>query len=307
MRNHKPPVISVEKLNKSFYEKRAVIDFSLELHEGEICGFLGPNGAGKTTTLRMLCGLIIPDSGSGHCLGYDIITNFSSIKKNIGYMPQKFSLYGSLSVYDNLDFVARLYGLRKRASKIKEIMSLFNLTEYQNALAKNLSGGWKQKLSLASCILHKPKLLLLDEPTGGMDSSARRDFWDELSILSEHKITTLISTHYMDEAVRCTYLVYLSQRLIAEGTMTDIIDKAKLTTWMVKGENLIELSRVLKKTEGIDQVAFFGDELHVSGKNEMHFLDSIAPFQNFHWKKITPSLEDAFISLIREHKGEKCD
>lgn len=168
-----------------------------------------------------------------------------------------------------------------------------------------MSGGWKQRLTLASCILHKPKLLLLDEPTGGMDSRARRDFWDELSLLSEHKITTLISTHYMDEALRCTYLVYLSQRLIAEGTKMDVINKAGLTTWRIKGENLIELSKTLKKAEGIDQVAFFGDELHVSGKDEVHFLESIAPFKNYHWTKITPSLEDAFISLSRDFEGNK--
>lgn len=255
----------------------------------------------------MLCGLIIPDSGSGHCLGYDIIHNFAKIKENIGYMPQRFSLYGNLTVYDNLDFVASLYGVKKRASKIKEMIYLFNLNEYKNVLAKNLSGGWKQRLSLATCILHKPKLLLLYEPTGGMDSSANRDFWDELSVLSEHNITTLISTHYMDEAVRCTYLVYLSQSLIAEGTMMDVINKAGLTTWMVRGEDLIELSRVLKQTPGIDQVAFFGDVLHVSGKNEERFLASIAPFKDYHWTKITPSLEDAFISLIREHEVKKCD
>jgi len=297
--NNSPPVISVQALNKSFDEVQAVIDFSLELRKGDICGFLGPNGGGKTTALRMLCGLLKPDSGSGQCLGYDIVNDSVHIKKYIGYMPQKFSLYGNLSVYENLNFIGRLYSIKDRAAKIEEVVKLFRLQNFAETLARNLSGGLKQRLSLASCLLHQPKLLLLDEPTGGIDSRARRDFWDELFILSEKGITTLISTHYMDEAERCTYLAYISQNLIVKGTIPEIIQKAGLVTWMARGDNLVEIARILRTAPGIDEVAFFGEELHVSGKNEQILQESISPFQQNQWQKISPRLEDALMDLIK--------
>jgi ABC-2 type transport system ATP-binding protein len=296
--NNNLPAIDVKNLNKAFDKKNVVIDFSLKLPKGEICGFLGPNGSGKTTCLRMLCGLLKPDSGHGQCLGFDLLRNPYDIKKQVGYMPQKFSLYDNLTVIENLEFTARLYGIKQKTDKILDVLQLFNLNEYKNQLTKKLSGGWKQRLGLASCLLHDPKLLLLDEPTGGMDSKARRDFWDDLFVLSERGITSLVSTHYMDEAERCSYLVYiLSGRLLVEGTISEIQAKANITTWMVKGSYLIDLERKLQKLPGIDLVAFFGDQLHVSGTNEEMLMQSIAPYKQYEWKKISPSLEDSFMSL----------
>ena len=285
--NNVPNVIQVKNINKSFEHHRVIMDFNLTLRKGDICGFLGPNGSGKTTCLRMLCGLLKPDSGSGQCLGYDILDNSHEIKKHIGYMPQKFSLYTNLTVYDNLDFIARLYNIKHRSEKIKEVIAAFNLKHYKNLRATHLSGGWKQRLALASCLLHDPQLLLLDEPTAGVDSKARREFWDELFILAERGITTLVSTHYMDEAERCTHLAYLqSGKLLVEGKIADILDKAKLYTWMLKGSNLIEFSRVLRKMPGVELVAFFGDKLHVSGKDEELLLTTIAQFNEYQWERI---------------------
>jgi ABC-2 type transport system ATP-binding protein len=303
--NNSSTVISVKGLNKSFGEIHAVIDFFLELKKGDVCGFLGPNGAGKTTVLRMLCGLIKPDSGSGHCMGYDIIHNSTEIKKFIGYMPQKFSLYPNLTVYDNLDFISRVYGLNKRNVAIQEVLQMFNLKEYKNLYARELSGGLKQRLALAGCLLHKPQILLLDEPTGGVDSRVRRQFWEELFKLSEQGITSLISTHYMDEAERCTHLVYLSQRLIAQGTISDIIRKANLNVWMTRGDNLMQLAQALRHSKGVEEAAFFGEELHVSGKDETLLIEAIKQQQNYHWKKIEVRLEDAFMSLIDTSKDGK--
>lgn len=294
-------VIDVEHLNKSFNGKPAVVDFSLKVKEGEICGFLGPNGSGKTTTLRMLCGLLTPDSGFGNCLGYNILTQSYQIKKQVGYMTQNFSLYQDLTAQENLDLVARIYDVKNRKTKIEEQLKAFNLLDRRNQLAGQMSGGWKQRLALAACLMHNPKLLLLDEPTAGVDPKARREFWDVIFILSEQGITTLVSTHYMDEAERCTKLVYISYgHLLAEGSISEIINASHLTTWLVKGENLMPLSMQLKKLPGVDQVAFFGNKLHVSGKNADLLERSIAPFRNSSWHKAHSSLEDAFISLV-EH------
>lgn len=297
--NNKPFIIDVNNLTKNFNGKPAVIDFSLKVQQGEICGFLGPNGSGKTTTLRMLCGLLTPDAGTGTCLGIDILKNPYEIKKQVGYMTQSFSLYGDLTAYENLDLIARVYGIKNRKTKIEENIRTFNLTDRKNQLAQTMSGGWKQRLALAGCMLHEPKLLLLDEPTAGVDPKARRDFWDNLLILSSRGITTLVSTHYMDEAERCTKLVYIAYgHLLIEGTINEIIEKSKLTTWLISGENLIDLAAQLKKLPGIDQVAFFGNKLHVCGKNEQLFNKSIAPFKNSQWQKINASIEDTFISLV---------
>lgn len=220
-------IIDVEHLNKSFSGKQAVIDLTLQIKPGEICGFLGPNGSGKTTTLRMLCGLLTPDSGVGHCLGYDIVTQSYLIKCNVGYMTQGFSLYHDLTAYENLDFIARVYLIPNRKEKIEEILNTFHLNNYRNILAGNLSGGWKQRLALAGCLLHDPKLLLLDEPTAGVDPKARREFWDEIQGLSNKGITTLVSTHYMDEAERCMKLAYIAYgHLLAFGTPKEIMHKA---------------------------------------------------------------------------------
>lgn len=225
--NDHPLIINVNNLSKLFDARPAVVDFSLQLRQGEICGFLGPNGSGKTTTLRMLCGLLTPDSGSGECLGYDILRQSYDIKKQVGYMTQGFSLYHDLTAYENLNLIGRIYGVKNRKVKIDECLVSFNLTERKNQLAGEMSGGWKQRLALAGCLLHEPKLLLLDEPTAGVDPRARREFWDNIYMLSAQGITTLVSTHYMDEAERCTKLVYIFYgKLLVEGTIAEIIAKS---------------------------------------------------------------------------------
>lgn len=298
---NRPLVIDVKHLNKSYDGKPAVIDLNLEVRQGEICGFLGPNGSGKTTTLRMLCGLLTPDSGEGHCLGLDILEDSFAIKSQVGYMTQSFSLYHDLTAYENLDFIARIFGVKQRKAKIAAQLKEFNLEERKNQIAGTLSGGWKQRLALAGCLLHDPKLLLLDEPTAGVDPKARREFWDEIHKLSARGITTLVSTHYMDEAERCTKLAYISYGLLlTKGTLPEIIEHAKLHTWAVSDGDLMELSEQIKGLPGIDQVAFFGAKLHVSGRDGKTLEKTIQSIQKPHqeWMKIIPSLEDIFISLV---------
>jgi ABC-2 type transport system ATP-binding protein len=304
MMNNASSIIDVRHLCKSFGNKTAVIDFNLEVKQGEICGFLGPNGSGKTTTLRMLCGLLTPDSGSGHCLGFDILKQSYEIKKQIGYMTQSFSLYHDLTAYENLDLIARVYGIKNRKKTVEKYLKEFGLVERKNQLAGEMSGGWRQRLALAGCILHDPKLLLLDEPTAGVDPKARRDFWDNIFLLSEQGITTLVSTHYMDEAERCGKLVYIAYgHLLAEGSIEEIIEKSKLITWSVTGNNLMVLSQELKKLAGVDQVGFFGNKLHVSGKSEEALNQAVSVFKDYQWQKIHAGLEDVFISLV-ENSGE---
>jgi ABC-2 type transport system ATP-binding protein len=303
--NSNPLIIDVKHLNKTFSGKPAVVNLDLSVKQGEICGFLGPNGSGKTTTLRMICGLLTPDSGEGHCLGYDIIKDSYAIKRQVGYMTQSFSLYTDLTVYENLDFIARAYGIKHRKQKINEYLATFNFLDRKNQLTGSLSGGWKQRLALVGCLLHEPKLLLLDEPTAGVDPKARREFWDEIHKLSARGITTLVSTHYMDEAERCTRLAYIAYgHLLAEGTATEITANSQLSTWSVTGDNLIALAEQLKQHDGIDQVAFFGSRMHVSGINAIALEQAIQSVQNpkQEWLKISPSLEDVFIHLVDKEK-----
>lgn len=299
--NNNPLIIDVKHLNKSFSGKPVVINLDLSVKQGEICGFLGPNGSGKTTTLRMICGLLTPDSGEGHCLGYDIIKQSYAIKRHVGYMTQSFSLYTDLTVYENLEFIARVYGIKNRKQKILDCLKMFNFLDRKNQLTGSLSGGWKQRLALAGCLLHEPKLLLLDEPTAGVDPKARREFWDEIHTLSSQGITTLVSTHYMDEAERCTRLAYIAYGyLLAEGTAAEITKHSQLNTWVATGDNLIPLAEKLKTLPGIEQVAFFGNRIHVSGKNTQAIEHAIRSLNDasYHWEKITPSLEDVFIHLV---------
>lgn len=304
--NESPYCIEVENLSKDFGGKKAVIDFNLKLKKGEICGFLGPNGSGKTTTLRMLCGLLTPTSGCGHCLGYDILTQSYSIKKQVGYLTQSFSLYQDLTAYENLDLIARIYSVPHRKQKIEQYLEEFNLQERRNQLAGAMSGGWKQRLALTGCLLHDPQLLLLDEPTAGVDPKGRREFWDTLLTLAGKGITTLVSTHYMDEAERCTQLVYIAYgHVLATGTIEEIVAQSQLTTWLVTGDHLMGLASKLKKLPNVDQVAFFGNKLHVCGKDEKLLEQSIAPFKNEHWQKIASSLEDTFIQLVEQAEEKR--
>ena len=295
-------VIDVKNLNKSFENKPAVIDVALQVKRGEIFGFLGPNGSGKTTTIRMLCGLLIPDSGVGHCLGYDILNDSYTIKNNVGYMTQHFSLYEDLTVYENLDFSARVYNVANRKQRVEQSLINLGLIKRRNQLAGTLSGGWKQRLSLAAALLHEPRLLLLDEPTAGVDPKARREFWDQIHMLSRQGITTLVSTHYMDEAERCHRLAYIAYgHLLVQGTAKEIIQYTKLITWQVSGENMYLLQDQLNQIPNL-QVTVFGNTLHVSSTDEALFNQVIASYQDnpdYHWQRIESNLEDVFINLVK--------
>ena len=297
----KPLIIDVHGLKKSFGTKVAVNGVDLQVREGEIFGFLGPNGSGKTTTIRMLCGLLVPDAGSGLCLGKDILKESAEIKREVGYMTQRFSLYADLSIYENLNFIARLYDVPNRDEVVMNTISKLGLTMRAHELAGNLSGGWKQRLALSAALIHKPKLLLLDEPTAGVDPKARRDFWEQIHRLSsEEKITTLVSTHYMDEAERCHRLAYISNgSIILEGSQRDIIEKANLTTWSVSGGDLIALT---KKIEALNlglQTAIFGNTLHISGKDAKVIEEAIRPLRvdPYVFELTKSTLEDVFINL----------
>lgn len=294
--------IDVKDISKEFSGKKVVDKVSLQVKRGDIFGFLGPNGSGKTTTLRIICGLLTPDSGNGTCLNRDIFTQASEIKKEIGYMTQHFSLYEELTVYENLDFVAQLYQMDKRRERIDAVIDRLAIgKQRQKQLAGQLSGGWKQRLALGAAIIHEPKLLLLDEPTAGVDPKARREFWDEIYKLSHEGTTSLITTHYMDEAERCHRLAYLAYgQLLASGSMRDVIQKAHIRTWKVMSDkNLGELTEQLTGVPEIMQVTPFGRTLHVSlSKNTSEAI--LKPYQNegVNWQEISPSLEDAFIAYV---------
>lgn len=294
-------IIDVRGLTKKFGDRVAVDHVSLQVEPGEIFGFLGPNGSGKTTTIRMLCGLLVPDGGEGHCLGFDILTESFAIKRQVGYMSQRFSLYEDLSVRENLEFIANVYQVPDYKEVVAKVMDNMGFQGRYNQLAGQLSGGWKQRLALAAALLHKPKLLLLDEPTSGVDPKARRDFWDKVHQLARQGITSLVSTHYMDEAERCNRLAYiLKGKILIHGTAQEIIDHYKLTTWMVSGRKLAELAHVLEREPGIDQVITYGQTLHVSGKNASVMETTIQKYRDSYvWKKIDTQLEDIFISLVQ--------
>lgn len=307
---HDEPVIAVEGLCKSFLGREVVHNLSLDVKKGEVFGFLGPNGSGKTTTIRMLCGLLTPDAGSGHCLGFDICRQSDLIKQHIGYMTQKFSLYTDLTVEENLVFVARVYGLTEPREAVLKIMNDLALFPKRHQLAANLSGGWKQRLALAACLLHQPKLLLLDEPTAGVDPIARREFWDKIHSLSEQGITTLVSTHYMDEAERCSRLAYLaSGTLLVTGSVQDVIDMTDIKTWTIKGAVTWDLLRKIRTHPAIVQAAFFGSQIHVcaydSEKAEQALNELLCEYQSaISWQPVASTLEDAFISLVNQSKGQ---
>jgi ABC-2 type transport system ATP-binding protein len=294
-------VIDVAGLNKSFGDKHVVQDFSIQVEQGRICGFLGPNGSGKTTTLRMLCGLLTPDSGSGACLGFDIIRQADQIKRQTGYMTQRFSLYEDLTIAENLQFTARVYGLDRRAERVDTALDRLGLTARHDQLAGSLSGGWKQRLALASATLHEPKLLLLDEPTAGVDPKARRTFWDEIHVLAAEGLTVLVSTHYMDEAERCHEIAYISYgKLIARGTAEDVVKGSHLVTFHGEGPDVGKLSPEIAGKPGVETVAPFGAALHVSGTDRRALEAAIAPWRKapYRWSEVDPTLEDVFIQLM---------
>jgi ABC-2 type transport system ATP-binding protein len=300
-------VIDVNGLTKSFGGRVVVRDLSMQVRRSTIFGFLGPNGSGKTTTIRMLCGLLTPDQGSGTCLGFDIRTEAPKIKTRVGYMTQHFSLYQDLSVRENLEFVARIYGLPRPARAAKAMIARLGLEGREEQIAGKLSGGWKQRLALGACTLPNPQLLLLDEPTAGVDPKARRDFWSEIHDLAAGGLTVLVSTHYMDEAERCHEIAYIAfGRVLARGTVSEVIENSHLTTFTVdaaNGENLAPLARELATRAGVDTVAPFGASLHVSGRDGAALEAAIASYQTrpgLHWQRSSASLEDVFIALMAE-------
>ena len=295
--------IDVAGLTKSFGDRTVVRDLSMRVPKGKIFGFLGPNGSGKTTTIRLLCGLLTPDSGEGTCLGYDIRHDQDAIKRHVGYMTQRFSLYTDLSIRENLEFVARVYGMPDPRAAAKEAIDRLGLSGRVDQLAGELSGGWKQRLALGACILPNPRLLLLDEPTAGVDPKARREFWDEIHRLAAEGITVLVSTHYMDEAERCHELAYIAfGELLARGTSQEIIARSGLNTWIVSGKGLHDLAQDLQTRPGIDMVAPFGAELHVAGRDKRALDQAVAAAKRgegaHHWMRGEPSLEDVFILLM---------
>ncbi len=298
--------IEVEGLTKSFDGRTVVRDLSMRVKRGQIYGFLGPNGSGKTTTIRMLCGLLTPDSGRGTCLGFDIRTESDKIKRYVGYMTQRFSLYEDLSVRENLEFVARVYGVANPTRAARAMIDRLGLTGREEQLAGTLSGGWKQRLALGACTLPEPQLLLLDEPTAGVDPKARREFWNEIHALAGQGLTVLVSTHYMDEAERCHEIAYIAYgELLTRGTVEEVVTQSHLTTYTVSGGDLAEVGNELSRREGVTSIAPFGSSLHVSGRDAAALDAAIADLRArpaLRWEKSEPSLEDVFIELMGRAK-----
>jgi ABC-2 type transport system ATP-binding protein len=300
--------IDVQGLSKRFGALQAVNDVSIQIEQGHITGFLGPNGSGKTTSLRMLCGLLTPDSGHGQVLGLDFPREAAAIKRQTGYMTQRFSLYEDLTIEENLTFIARVYGLDRVAARVEERLDKLGLTKRRKQLAGQLSGGWKQRLALAAAVMHEPKLLLLDEPTAGVDPQARRDFWDEIHRLADDGMTVLVSTHYMDEAERCHEIAYIfNGELIARGTGAAVIADSGLVTFEAEGPRADRLARELEGKPGVAMVAPFGQTLHVSGTDRARLEQTIAPLRRdpYRWTEVPPSLEDVFIHLMAKAASER--
>ncbi len=298
--------IDVHGMTKRFGKLTAVNHIDLQVRKGEICGFLGPNGSGKTTFIRMLCGLLRADEGSGSCLGHNVITESEAIKRQVGYMTQRFSFYEDLTIYENLDFVARMYSTKNRREIVSASVERLGLKERQRQLARELSGGWKQRLALAACLIHDPKLLLLDEPTAGVDPQARRDFWEEIHRLAGQGLTFLIATHYMDEAERCHRLAFiLNSNMLTQGTIAEVTRQTRLTTWSVSGPNLVELAERLRRLPEVEQAAAFGSALHVSGVDAAQLEKAIDPYRTdeYKWSQAESGLEDIFIHLMAKAKG----
>lgn len=298
--------IDVRGLVKRFGDRTVVDNVSMKVERGEIVGFLGPNGSGKTTTIRMMCGLLTPDEGEGEVLGHDLRGEALRIKREVGYMTQKFSFYEDLTIGENLDFVARLYQLRPRRDYVAQTLDDLGLTSRRNQLAGTLSGGWKQRLALAACIMHEPKLLLLDEPTAGVDPKARREFWDEIHRLAAGGLTVLVSTHYMDEAERCHRISYIAYgRLVASGTVEDVVRDAGLTTYVVRGPDLSAIAREVAGTPGVEQVAPFGTTLHVVGSDAAALdraLEDARKRKDVTVELGETSLEDVFIQFMGQSR-----
>lgn len=296
--------INVKNLTKKFGNKTVVNNIDLQVPKGKIYGFLGPNGSGKTTTIRMLCGLLTPDGGEGTCLGFDILKQSKIIRKKVGYMTQKFSFWEDLTIRENLEFTAQIYGLDNIKERTNQTLEKLGLTNRAEQLAGTLSGGWKQRLALAACILHEPEILLLDEPTAGVDPKARREFWDELNRLSDSGITILVSTHYMDEAERCHNIIYIAYgNIMAQGSVDFVIKNAALHTLELEGKNLNELQQQLSNIPNIITMALFGEKLHICGTEGNYLQKQLEPIlkkYKISCRETETSLEDAFIYYLKQ-------
>ncbi len=298
-------VIDVRDLHKRYGDRKVVDGLTLSVEAGEICGFLGANGSGKTTTIRMLCGLVKPDGGGGTCLGLDIIRDAPRIRLQIGYMTQRFSFYEDLTVGENLDFVAAVYEIANRREAVRAIIGRMGLADRADQLAGQLSGGWKQRLALAACVLHKPKLLLLDEPTAGVDAKARREFWDLIHDMAADGLTVLVSTHYMDEAERCGRIVYLSDgQLVVQGTPDEVARGSRLVTFRATGADLDLIARRVRAMPGVESAAVFGSALHIAGMDRGALERATQSLgDGLVWHEVPPQLEDVFIHLLG-HPGK---
>lgn len=298
--------IAVTGLTKRFSGRTVVDGVDLTVEEGRIMGFLGPNGSGKTTTIRMLCGLLTVDAGEGACLGLDIRREAAAIKRQAGYMTQRFSLYEDMTVAENLDFVARVHGIPDRRARVDEAVERMGLADRRRQLAGSLSGGWKQRLALAAAILHRPRLLLLDEPTAGVDPKARREFWDRIHGFAAEGMTVLVSTHYMDEAERCHAIAYIAYgRLLTRGTVAEVIAATGLRAATVAGGGDPRLIARLKGLPGVETATAMGADAHVAGGDAAALaeaLDRLTAETGVAWTPAAPNLEDAFIHLMAESR-----
>ncbi len=297
--------IDVRDLQKSFGARKVIDGLTLQVPQGEICGFLGGNGSGKTTTIRLICGLLKPDAGGGTCFGLDIVREAARLRLLIGYMTQRFSFYGDLTVAENLDFVASLYQIADRRRVVAEVLERMGLADRARQLAQELSGGWKQRLALGACVLHRPKLLLLDEPTAGVDAKARREFWDLIQDMAADGITVLVSTHYMDEAERCRRVVYLAGgRLVVQGTAEDVVRGAHLVTFQATGPGIDQAVRRLRAIPGVENAAVFGNALRIAGTDRDALQQAIARVRDgLSWQEVEPRLDDVFIHMLNEQEA----
>ena len=294
--------IDVQGLTKRYGDRSVVDHLSMQVRRGEIYGFLGPNGSGKTTSIRMMCGLLTPDEGRGHTLGLDVVREAAAIKRRVGYMTQRFGLYDDLSIRENLAFIAQVYGMDRRRERVDQALQRLGLATRAQQLAGRLSGGWKQRLALAACMLHEPELLLLDEPTAGVDPNARRDFWNEIHALAARGITVLVSTHYMDEAERCHRLGYIAYgKLVGMGTPAELQAGSGLHARVLTGEHVARWAPALEAAPAVSTVTRLGDTLRVTGEDPAA-LDA-ALREHASTAAVTPSepsLEEVFIHLSRQ-------